>query len=475
VIHHTATPPNTTPQRLAEYQVNSQGRPGIGYHYVVGSNGSLFQTNRLAVASQHAGARDAAAVGVAFAGDFMQAAPPEEQLWAGGQLVGYLLDLFDLDEAQIVGVREFSDSASPGDQWMEGARWKDRLLEQVRQAIAPREDGTAERLEALQAQLEAQRAELERLRAENQALGAGPAPEAPPETPPIAEPTPAKDGKVGAPPMKVVIDALPRHKTKRYESRPLEAIQNLVVHHTAVPATVSLEKVAAYHVEKQDWPGIGYHFCIGADGTIYQCNHLTTNSYHAAGINTKSVGICFSGNFGKDPPPAAQIAGGAHLAAWLLQELDLPLESVRGHGEFMETQCPGRQWLSGKAWKDTLYAEIRRVQEEAQRASPVSERPLYHYLLFRQEPEAQAKAEFWGAEAYIAHFCPTVGFSVEEAMHAQYVTIVGGPSGVTHQEQARIEAAGSQVERIAGPDESETQHLLDKLVQQNRRFESLEG
>ncbi len=530
VVHHTATPADVTPQRLAAYHVNTLGRPGISYHFVLAADGTIYQTNRLATAAQHASGRNSTSVGVCFVGDFTASTPTEAQLQMGGQLIAYLLDLLGLDEAQIVGVCEFTDSSSPGDQWLAGGRWKDLLLQQVRAAQQPTREGspdrlaslhaqieshqsTIERLQAenqafqaaaqapsdgrseelarLQAQLESHRATIERLQTENQALQATalpspelaatptPEPAAPPAAAPAApatpEPAPASDGRIAAPPIEVVVDALPRHKTKQYATRSLSAIQNLVIHHTAVPATVSLEKVAAYHVNSQGWPGVGYHFYISADGAIQQCNHLTTVSYHAAGINTRSVGISFAGNFTSEPPPASQIQGGARLLAWLLQELELPLESVQGHREFMDTQCPGNQWLSGQRWKDRLYAEIRRVQEEATRPPAPPSRPLYHYLLFRQEPEPLSKAEFWGAENYIAHFHPTAGFSVAEAMYAQYVTIVGGPSGISHQDEDRMQAAGCKVERIAGTDESETQQLLDKLVEQNRRFQNFEG
>lgn len=475
VVHHTATPSNVTPQRLADYHVGTLGRPGISYHFVVAADGTLFQTNWIATASHHAYARNATALGVCFTGDFTEAVPTDAQLRAGGQLLAYLLDLLHLGQEQIVGVSEFTDSSSPGDQWLSGQRWKDLLLEQVRETSTAEEDEAPQHLANLQAQLESQRAEIERLRTENAALQPTPVPEALSEPTPLPEAAPAGDGKIPSPTIHTVIDQLPRHKTKQYETRPLSAIEYLIIHHTAVPATVSLEKIAAYHVTKQDWPGIGYHFDVGADGTIQQCNHLTTKSYHAAGVNTRSVGISFGGNFTDSAPPGPQIKAGALLVAWLLQELELPLDSVKGHKEFMDTQCPGQQWLEGQSWKDLLVAEVRRVQEEAERPPTPAVKPLYHYLLFRKEPEPQSRAEFWGAETYIAHFHPALGFSVEEAMQAEYVTIVGGPSGISQQDESRIRAAGCHVERIAGTDESETQHQLEKLVEQDRRFQSFDA
>jgi N-acetyl-anhydromuramyl-L-alanine amidase AmpD len=104
---------------------------------------------------------------------------------------------------------------------------------------------------------------------------------------------------------------------------------------------------------------------VADDGTIYQCNTLQTVSYHTAGVNTPSVGICFLGNYTADVPPAAQIQAGAHLVAWLMQELNLALSSVKGHRELGDSICPGNQWLGGKKWKRTLTDEIARAQQQA--------------------------------------------------------------------------------------------------------------
>jgi len=44
-----------------------------------------------------------------------------------------------------------------------------------------------------------------------------------------------------------------------------------------------------------------------------------------------------------------------------MQELHLPVESIRGQKEFVATQSPGQQWDSGQKWKDMLLAEVRKA------------------------------------------------------------------------------------------------------------------
>jgi hypothetical protein len=45
-----------------------------------------------------------------------------------------------------------------------------------------------------------------------------------------------------------------------------------------------------------------------------------------------------------------------------MQELHLPIGSIRGHKEFVVTQSPGNQWDGGRKWKDMLLAEARAAQ-----------------------------------------------------------------------------------------------------------------
>ncbi|HID63508.1 MAG TPA: N-acetylmuramoyl-L-alanine amidase [Anaerolineae bacterium] len=123
--------------------------------------------------------------------------------------------------------------------------------------------------------------------------------------------------------------------------------------------------MANFLVEKRQWPGIGYHFYITSDGKIHQTNHLETVCYFAGSnvqYNPLGVCICFAGNFTTEIPTPAQLSSGGKLLAFLMQELHLPLESIRGQKEFVATQSPGQQWDGGRKWKDMLLAEIKAAQ-----------------------------------------------------------------------------------------------------------------
>lgn len=135
------------------------------------------------------------------------------------------------------------------------------------------------------------------------------------------------------------IDILPRSSTLKYSTRTLDKIQQIVVHHSASIGQ-NAEDYARYHVESRKWPGIGYHFVIETDGSIIQGNHLETISYNTQDNNTKSIGICLSGDFTKQEPTPAQIKSLKELIPHLrnLLKKELP---VSGHKDHAPTSCPG--------------------------------------------------------------------------------------------------------------------------------------
>jgi N-acetyl-anhydromuramyl-L-alanine amidase AmpD len=459
VIHHTATGASVTPQRLARYQVQKQERAGIIYHFVVAADGVVYQTNRLETVSQHAYSQSKSSIGICFPGNFTSTIPPAVQLEAGGRLCAWLVSALRLPTTAIVGLSEIARTQSPGKQWLSGSRWKDKLLEQVEAALESKRDEQAVSNASLQAEIQTPYG------------GIAGRPQAPPVPTAISFSIPEPPA-ISEPPSKNMVDELIKHETETYRTRALSDIRHLVIHHSAAPPSVGPRRIASYHVKTKGWPGIGYHFLINQKGTIYQGNTLETISNHAVQANSRGVGICFLGNFTKVVPPPAQLRAGAHLVAWLMQELNIGLDNVKGHREFMETACPGNQWLEGKKWKEMLRQEISLVQQEA--TEPSAERPLYHYMLFWARNGQWAEADWLNAQNYIGTFRPTAGFSADEAALAQYVTIVGGPAGVPKNVEAELEAAGCKVDRIEGKDEAETKKMLDELAQAGKRFQDLE-
>lgn len=134
---------------------------------------------------------------------------------------------------------------------------------------------------------------------------------------------------------------LPKALLKSYDTRKLEAINQVVIHHSATESG-SPESYALYHIHNNGWPGIGYHYVISKAGKIVQTQFLKTVSYHTSGQNTRSVGICLTGNYDSQKPPAAQVDACVKLIKYLEDRLSRPL-AIAGHNEYSAKSCPGSQ------------------------------------------------------------------------------------------------------------------------------------
>ena len=150
------------------------------------------------------------------------------------------------------------------------------------------------------------------------------------------------------------MESLPSHSYKIYDTRELEDIKVLIIHHTTGDAFGSTVAIANYHVYGKNWAGIGYHYLIDGAGGIEQTNRHETISAHARYHNDDSIGISLKGCFtGNAIPSDDQMAA----AAWLVNRLkaELPIEDVIGHKNTAYSQtpghgtrCPGDTWLEWK-------------------------------------------------------------------------------------------------------------------------------
>jgi hypothetical protein len=176
-------------------------------------------------------------------------------------------------------------------------------------------------------------------------------------TPNVPAPTPATGRP--APPIQNITGQLKTAPDKQFPTRPLNQVQRIIVHHTAVPPTVGAERIAAHRVDNQGWPGIGYHYFITGEGVIQQTNELTTQATHAGQYDPVAIGVSFAGDFTNAVPSPAQISAGAQLITWLMGQFGLSIEAVNGYKELVVTQSPGQQWDNGARWGDQLRQQIQ--------------------------------------------------------------------------------------------------------------------
>ena len=120
------------------------------------------------------------------------------------------------------------------------------------------------------------------------------------------------------------------------------ATTDLLILHHAEAASCTAEDVHRWHVGN-GWAGIGYHYLVRKDGTIYRGRPEDTVGAHAYGANSHSIGVCFEGNYQVEQTmPAAQLAAGQALVADIKRRWGIA--KVIGHKDVAgsTTDCPGK-------------------------------------------------------------------------------------------------------------------------------------
>lgn len=113
----------------------------------------------------------------------------------------------------------------------------------------------------------------------------------------------------------------------------------IIIHHRAGNGDV--KSIHSQHL-KNGWTGIGYHFYIRKDGSIYEGRPINTVGAHTVGKNAVSVGICFEGNYeSKDKEiPQPQLKSAQKLISYL--KGIYKTAQVKRHCDFQATACPGK-------------------------------------------------------------------------------------------------------------------------------------
>lgn len=167
--------------------------------------------------------------------------------------------------------------------------------------------------------------------------------------------------------IKDVTQSLPKHPEKSYPFRPIKAITHLAVHHSLtddIPGGGDVVAFARYHINDLGWPGIGYHYVIDADGTIYKCNPATRKTYHVGKHNYYALGLCLVGDFRHYKPPDVQFQALIELGSVLRPAYSIAIRNVLGHNEF-----PGYSWkhcpeIDMDRVRSSIYVINERIKEE---------------------------------------------------------------------------------------------------------------
>lgn len=115
----------------------------------------------------------------------------------------------------------------------------------------------------------------------------------------------------------------------------------IVLHHAAA-IICTAQQIDNWH-KGNGWSGIGYHFFVRKDGSIYQGRPEWATGAHASGKNSESIGVCVEGNYDVETNmPKLQKNALKELLAYLKGKY--PTAGIKGHKEVGATGCPGKYY-----------------------------------------------------------------------------------------------------------------------------------
>ena len=154
-----------------------------------------------------------------------------------------------------------------------------------------------------------------------------------------------------------------------YHWKKRDETKNIVVHHIAA-RTATVQDINNWHLHDNGWEGgIGYHFYIRKDGSVYQGRPIGIIGAHTRGWNHDSVGVSFEGDFMEEYPSSAQIQSGIEVIKHI-KEIYGDLKIYKHKDCNNDTNCPGKYFsdkiitggnepiVEQQHWAEALYDEL---------------------------------------------------------------------------------------------------------------------
>jgi N-acetyl-anhydromuramyl-L-alanine amidase AmpD len=116
--------------------------------------------------------------------------------------------------------------------------------------------------------------------------------------------------------------------------------KRIILHH-AEKSVCTIEDVHNWHLQN-GWVGIGYHYFVRKDGTIYRGRPENAQGAHCPGQNTESIGICAEGEYMAEDMPQAQKDVIVSLCKDICNRYGIT--EIAGHKEYYSTDCPGTNY-----------------------------------------------------------------------------------------------------------------------------------
>jgi hypothetical protein len=150
-----------------------------------------------------------------------------------------------------------------------------------------------------------------------------------------------------------------------------QRITSITLHHEGSPKPLrpeddpvaGLRALQSWGERDRNWWDVPYHFLIDLDGHVYEGRDWrymgeTNTTYDPSG----HLLISILGNYNLQEPMPAQLDAIANVMAWAVRKFDVPLDSIRGHYQYAETNCPGknlRKYLENGTFRRMVVARLK--------------------------------------------------------------------------------------------------------------------
>jgi len=142
-------------------------------------------------------------------------------------------------------------------------------------------------------------------------------------------------------------------------------IRRIVIHHSKTE-NQGVADFNRHHINFKRWYRISYIYVLDDVGNVFKCNEDNDYTYHCAGANYDSIGICLEGNFDKKEVPKYQMDALVELLAELVELYQIGPDGIVGHRNFKTDAsytCPG---------KNVIIEKIRENVREWMKNTPAS-------------------------------------------------------------------------------------------------------
>jgi hypothetical protein len=216
---------------------------------------------------------------------------------------------------------------------------------------------------------------------------------------------------------------------------------------------------------------------VDADRHAY-CNSTIAKAMMERTLPDYVINVSFWLLAAADNSPHAPVAwrrndGAALPAVEALRQLVRSQPASRERVAYAKSDAVG-EIVRSKASPDSGQAAPGGADSSMQFAEralpPLSEKPIYHYLLLPSFEGGNSDWHLLAAMDYVRKFQPACGFSVAEAKAAEHVTIVGSEQGISAEAEHALRSAGCWVERVCGEDGAKTQRRLSEMASAGKRF-----